>query len=166
MKLTRIFFLFPLLFLAASQKTSAQTLPAKVKSYLNKSYSGWKLSSVTDGCGSSYSNSVVSGDFNGDKKTDYAVKFIKGRRGYILAFVSSGSNYKTHTLESGSTSDIKNQGLGIARKGETYGEIINDDFDRVNRRLQNDAPAGGTCEASAYFYIYKNGAFKRAFTSD
>ena len=166
MKLSRIFFLLPLLFIVASQTTSAQTLPAKVKSYLNKNYSGWKLSSVTDGCGSDYNNSTVSGDFNGDGKNDYAVKFIKGRRGYILAFVSSGSNYKSHTLESGSTKDIKNQGLGIARKGETYGEIINDDFDRATRRLQNDAPAGGLCESSAYFYIYRNGAFKRAFTSD
>ena len=169
MKLSRILFLFSsfvLLFVVASQTTSAQTLPTKVSGYLDKSYSGWKLSAVTDGCGSDFSNSKVSGDFNGDKKTDYVVKFLKGRKGYIIAFVSSGAGYKPIILESGTTKEIKNQGLAIAKKGETYGEIINDNFDRANRRLQNDAPVGGTCEASTYFYIYKNGAFKRAFTSD
>lgn len=165
---SRIFFLllFFLLFVVTNQTTSAQTLPAKVTSYLDKTYSGWKLSSVTDGCGAEFSKSKVSGDFNGDKKTDYAVKFLKGRKGYIIAFVSSGSDYKPIVLESGTTQEIKNQGLAIAHKGETYGEIINDNFDRANRRLQNDAPVGGTCESSTYFYIYKNGAFKRAFTSD
>lgn len=166
MKLSRICFLLLILFIEANQTISAQSLPAKVTSYLDKSYSGWKLSAVAEGCNSDFNNSKVSGDFNGDKKTDYAAKFLKGRRGYIIAFVSGGSDYKPIILESGTAKEIKYQGLTIAKKGETYSEIINDNFDRANRRLQNDAPVGGTCAASTYFYIYKNGAFKRAFTQD
>mgnify|MGYP002083183942 FL=1 len=160
--------MFPLLllFVVLSQLVYAQTLPAKVKSYLDKNYSGWKLSSIAQDCGVDFENSRVSGDFNGDGKTDYAVKFNKGRKGYILAFVSNGSEYKTHILESGTITEFKRQGLAIARKGETYGEIINDNFDRANRRLRTDAPVGGTCEASTYYYVYRNGTFKRAFTSD
>jgi hypothetical protein len=154
------------LFLTTPTDIFAQSLPAKISSYLNNNYKGWKLSSETDGCGAEFSKSKVSGDFNGDKKTDYAVKFLRGRKGYIIAFVSNRANYKPIILESGTTRDIKNQGLSIARKGETYGEIINDNFDRVTRRLQNDAPVGGTCESSAYIYVYKNGVFRRAFTSD
>jgi hypothetical protein len=169
MKRRRIILLSPLLilfFVRAGGETFGQTLPQKVRSYLDGNYAGWKLSSLADGCGPEFNKSKVSGDFNGDKKTDYAVKFIKGRKGYIVAFVSSGADYKPHVLESGSTADMKNQGLAIARRGERYGEIINDNFDRVTRRLQNDAPVGGTCESSSYFYVYRNGAFKRAFTSD
>lgn len=169
MKLSRISFLLLFLLLplvAASRTTSAQTLPAKAANYLDKSYPGWKLSSVADGCGAEFSKSKVSGDFNGDKKTDYAVKFLKGRKGYIVAFVSRGSDYKPIILESSTVEEIKYQGLGVAKKGETYDEIINDNSDGAGRRLQNDAPVGGTCESLSYFYIYKNGAFRRAFASD
>jgi hypothetical protein len=165
-KVSQNFLVFSLLFFVTSQAISAQTFPTKVKNYLDKRYSGWKLSAVTDGCGADFSKSKVSGDFNGDKKTDYAVKFLKGSKYYIVAFVSIGSNFKPIVLESGSAKEAKYQGLSISHKGEMYGEIINEDFDRTNRRLQNDAPVGGTCESSAYLYIYKNGAFKRAFTSD
>jgi hypothetical protein len=145
---------------------NAQTLPAKVKSYLNQNYKGWKLTGKTDGCGAEFSKSAVSGDFDGNRKSDYAIKFIAGKRGYIIAFLNQGTNYKPVILENETAKGIINQGLSIARKGETYGEIVNDDFDRVTRRLANDAPVGGTCESSAYLYIYRNGNFKRAFTSD
>src|SRR3990170_1981543 len=97
MELFRILFLFSLfilLFIETRQTISAQSLPTKVRSYLDKSYSGWKFSSVTDGCGSDFSNSKVSGDFNGDKQPDYAVKFLEGHKGYIIAFVSNSSDYK------------------------------------------------------------------------
>lgn len=159
-------FLLLLVNLVALSSLNAQSLPAKVKTYLDKTYSGWKLTSTAQDCGSDFENSTVSGDFNGDRITDYAVKFNRGRKGYILAFVSNGSVFQPHILESGSVMDFKRQGLAIARKGETYPEIINEDFDRVNKKLQNDALVGGTCEASTYYYIYWNRTFKRAFISD
>ncbi len=169
--MTRFSYFCPLIFMLGlyitnSQMTFAQTLPVKVKSYLNKNYSGWKLSSTAQYCNSEYKNSNVAGDFNSDGKTDYAVKFNKGRKGYILAFVSNGSEYKPHILESNTSEGLKSQGLGIARKGDSYLEIDGDIQDKAYRQLRADAPIGGTCESSKYHYIYRNGKFRNAFTSD
>lgn len=140
-----------------------QTLPAKVKNQLNKNYSGWKLFSGARECNS---RAVVSGNFNGDGKTDYVVMFKKGRKGYVVAFLSIGADYKLHLLESRTSSEMQGVFLSVGRKGTTYGEIINEDFNRRTQRLQYDAPEGGNCEASSYFWIYKNGRFRQAFTSD
>lgn len=146
---------------------SAQTnLPIQIRNYLNNNYPGWKLSSKTTGCNREFERAIVSGDFDGNGRRDYAVKFTSGRNGYIIAFLSRGTDYKPYTLESGSIEQIRNQGLSISRKGERYGEIVNDNFDRVSRRLPYDAPVGGMCESSTYYYIYRNGGFKRAFVSD
>ncbi len=120
---SQIFFSFRLFFVllvVASQTTFAQTLPAKVKSYLDKNYLGWKQTSVATDCYSDFSRAIVAGDFDGDKKRDYAVKFIKGRKGYIIAFLERKTNYEAHVLESDSAAGIKNTGLSIARKGEKY----------------------------------------------
>jgi len=101
MKLSRILFLFPLLillFVEISQTTSAQTLPAKAKSYLDKNYSGWKMTGFDKACPSETKRYITEGDFNGDKKRDYAVKFSKGKSGYIIAFIAEGTDYKAHVL--------------------------------------------------------------------
>lgn len=166
MKKSRILFLLPLfiLFFITSQVTSAQTLPAKVRNSLNQSYSGWKLHSGDPIC---KSRAVVSGDFDGNKKTDYAVMFKKGRSGYIVAFLANGTDYKAVVLESSSASDMKNSFLTVARKGQSYAGIINDNLDRgATQKLKTDAPVSGGCESSEYLYVYSNGRFKQVFTSD
>ena len=129
-------------------------------------YPGWKLNATAVNCPREFKRSLVAGDFDANGRRDYAVKFMSRRKGYIVAFLSRGADYKPFLLEDGSASEMRNQGLSIARKGETYPEIVNDNFDRVTRRLRQDAPVGGTCESSAYLYIYSNGVFRRAFVSD
>lgn len=146
--------------------SSGTTLPMQVRDYLDKNYPAWKLSSKTTGCNKDFERAVVAGDFDGDRLRDYVVKFIAGSSGYIIAFLSRGTDYKTVILESGSQEQIRNQGLSVARTGTKYPEIVNENFDRVTRRLQHDAPVGGACESSTYFYIWENGLFKRAFVSD
>ncbi|MGB7208645.1 MAG: M48 family metallopeptidase [Pyrinomonadaceae bacterium] len=146
--------------------TLVRGLPLPVNAYLNKTYRGWKFATASTWCDDDFRKSRVQGDYNGDGVTDYTVKFNTTRKGYILAFVSKGSNFTPHVLESGTLSEMKEQGLTAATKGESYGEIINDNFDRVTRHLATDAPVGGTCSASAYLYVYANGTFRRAFTSD
>lgn len=156
--------LFILFFAAAHQTTRAQTLPAKVKIKLNKSYAGWRLHAGDPTC---QSRAVVSGDFDGNKKTDYAVMFKKGRLGYIVAFLAAGADYRALVLESGAADDMNYSYLKIARKGESYAGVVNENLDRAAaKRLKTDAPVGGTCEASEYFYVYGNGKFKQVFTSD
>lgn len=146
---------FVLVLLTLSNQTSfAQTLPAKVRSHLNTNYSGWKLYAGDPICNS---RAVVSGNFNSDGNTDYAVMFKKGRSGYVIAFVSQGTIYNAHVLESGSASDLNGNFLSVGRKGTQYSET---------QRLKYDAPEGGGCESSSYFWIFNNGSFRRVFTSD
>lgn len=169
MKTSRNFFLLSLLVFLTLFLTSitlqAQTLPAKALSHLKQNYSGYKLYSGDRNC---KSRAVVSGNFNADGKRDYAVMFKKGRSGYVIAFLSKGTNYKAYVLDSGSASDLDGTFLSIGQKGTRYAEIVGDVTDnrRVKQRLQYDAPEGGSCESSSYFYVYSNGTFRRAFTSD
>jgi len=104
------------------------------------------------------------GDFDGNGKLDYAVMFKKGRAYYIAAFLASGAAFRQVLLESDASA---NSFLALARKGERYAPIINDDLDRDPvQELKADAPVSGGCESSSYLYIYANGRFKRVFTSD
>ncbi|MFN6962339.1 MAG: M48 family metallopeptidase [Pyrinomonadaceae bacterium] len=151
-------------------KSKAQTLvrglPAIVNAYLSKTYPRWGFATASTSCVDEFRKSRVEGDYNGDGVTDYTVKFSTARKGFIIAFVSRAGGFTPHILESGSLSEMREQGLASAVKGESYGEIVNDNFDRVTKYLTTDAPVGGTCSASAYLYVYSNGTFRRAFTSD
>lgn len=142
---------------------SNQTLPAKIRALLDKSYSGWKLNPGDKICDS---KPFVSGDFDGNNKTDYAVMFTSGRKGYIIAFLATATSYKTIILETNSASAMKGSFLSISRKGEEYDQIINENFDRKTHKLKTDAPVSGGCESSAYLYVYNKGKFERAFVSD
>jgi hypothetical protein len=156
--------LFLLLFIAKSQEAFAQTLPAKVRGFLNQSYAGWKLHSGDQIC---KSRAVVSGDFDGNKKIDYAVMFKKDKSGHIIVFLANRTDYKALVLESSPADDMKNSFLTVARKSESYAPIINGDLYRGrSRKLKTDAIVSGGCESSEYLYIYNKGRFKRVFTSD
>lgn len=147
MKQSRIFFNLPfllLLFVVVSQTTSAQTLPAKVKSYLDKTYSGWKPSTASKYCNSSTTNDEITGDFDRNGKTDYAVKIKRGSKGYVIAFLGKGANYTPFVLENKSATNIDDTALDLKE-----GKIL----------VTN-------CETSAYFYVYKSGKFTRKFISD
>ncbi|MFN0140728.1 MAG: hypothetical protein ACKVQW_11670 [Pyrinomonadaceae bacterium] len=163
MKLFRKLFLFGLfvggIFVLDSAAVQGQVLPTKVRSYLKEKYPGYKLDRGDPIC---KSRAVVSGNFNGDSKRDYAVMFNKGRSPYVIAFLSQGTNYKAHILEGGSASSI----LYVERKGEKYAEIVGNTDERVTRRLKYDAPGGGSCESATFIWIYHNGRFRQAWTSD
>lgn len=136
-----------------------QTLPVKVKSYLDKNYSGWKQTSIAKLCSSDFSLAVVAGDFDGDKKRDYAVKLIRGRKGYIIAFLERKINYEAHVLISDSAAGIQSIGLSISRKGEEY-PVGGEYPDYILGKLPNDAPVIGECASHAGFYVYENGSFQ------
>lgn len=139
---------------------NAQTLPAKIRTYLNQNYKGWKMSGFDRACPSETKKYVVAGDFNGDKKRDYAVKFIKGRNGYIIAFIAQGTGFKPRVLESTDALDIKSTVLGLIRKGEQYPpDGIEGDNPRLVR-AKNDFIYKVPCESDAVgYYIFKNGRF-------
>lgn len=145
MKLSRIYFcLFVLLGLFFASTSEAFAIPAKVKSYLDKTYSGWSFSTASKYCNSSTTNGEISGDFDGNGKTDYAVKIKRGGKGYVIAFLAKGGNYTPFALENKSATNIEDTAL---------------DFDEGKILVTN-------CETSAYFYVYRSGRFKRQFVSD
>lgn len=163
MKLSRISFLLPLLlFILTSQSATAQTLPAKVKSYLDKTYAGWKQSVMASdaGCFDEYKKLIVVGDFDGNGKQDYATRITHKRKGYFMAFLEQKGNYKAHVLLSLSATEIKNFGMTKAEKGDEYS--IGDPYEDNAKtgRLPNDAPVIGVCESHAYPYVYRNGRFR------
>lgn len=133
--------LMGLLFVSSSE---AYALPAKVKSYLDQNYSGWKFSTLAETCTSGKSPAEISGDFDGNGKIDYAVKIKRGNKGYVIAFLSKGANYTPYVLENKSAIDIDDTAL----------ELIEGKIHVTN------------CESSSYFYIYRNGRFRTKFTSD
>ena len=135
----------------------AQTLPVKIKSYLNKDYSGWKISPTPNHCGDG--KSVVSGDFNGDKKTDYAAKMFKGRKGYIIAFLARGTNYTPHLFHSLTAAETKETALIIYRKGEKYYTEPGEESSAIT--LKTDVPYDSPCESDAGdIHIFRNGKFE------
>lgn len=157
MKLISFFFLIVLLSVASG--TYGQALPKKARTYLSSHYAGWKQTAVAIDCSRDFSRSVIVGDFDGDRKRDYAVKFVKGNKGYIVALLERRNGYDAHVLQSGSARVIKNTGLSIERKGEEY-PIGGDLPDLVMGHLPNDAPMVGPCASHADYFVYRNGGFQ------
>lgn len=127
-------------------------LPLKLRSYLNKNYAGWQLVSVADGYASDFEGAFRTGDFDGDGKIDFLVKFIAGRRGYIAAFLERSYGYEAHVLHGNmSAAELRRTGINIFRKGEQLGRYA---------RLPHDSPFDGLCESdTGGAHIYQGGRF-------
>jgi hypothetical protein len=141
------------LFLCANL-VQAETLPVKIKSYLDKNYNGWKLSPSEKDCGVETNNGVIRGNFNADRNPDYAVKFTRGRKGFIIAFLEQNRNYKPFVLHSTDASDVKYLSLWAWKKGEVF------ESEGIKFRLKYEAPADYRCESDVGgIHYYRNGKF-------
>lgn len=138
----------------------AVTLPAQIKTYLTRNYRGWKLSPTTKDCGAEFTNNgVVTGNFNGDRKPDYAVKMTRGKKGYIIAFLAQNAGFKPYVLHNTDADDVNNLTLGVMKKGETF-ELGGDAEDGMRLRLQYDAPEDYRCESDVGgIHYFRNGKF-------
>lgn len=130
-------------------------LPLKIQSYLSRAYPGWKQTGTASYCFPKFKQSIVSGDFDGDGKSDYTVKFTAGTQAYIVAFVARGADYQPFVLMRATAQEITHVGLSIGRKGNRS----ENEEGRVSI-LRNDAPLIGACESEACFYVYRNGHFQ------
>jgi hypothetical protein len=130
-------------------------LPVKIQSYLSRAYPGWRQTATAIYCIPRFKQSVVSGDFDGDGRRDYAVKFTHGRQGYIVAFLARGLDYNPYVLLNTTEQDIRRTGLSVGRKGQR-----NEGEEGPVTILPNDAPLLGTCESEACYYVYRNGNFR------
>ncbi len=143
--------IFSLAFMA-----QAQALPAKIKNYLNKSYAGWKIQPTRSNCGSG--KSVVTGDFDNDRKIDYAVKIERGKRGYIVAFVARKNDYAPFVLYNLPAAELKDMTLIIYRKGEKYYTEMGEESSAIT--LKADALYDVPCESdNGLLHVFRNGRF-------
>ena len=147
--ISSVFFLF----IFMTQISFAQILPAEIKGYLNKDYKGWKLQK--DECyPDSPGKAVVAGNFNGDKKLDYAVKFVRGKKGFIIAFLARKQGYKAFILHNTNVDDVKSLSLDIWKKGGRY------ELGDQNVYVKYDAISDFRCESDAGgIHLYRNGKF-------
>ncbi|HQU84088.1 MAG TPA: hypothetical protein PKY59_13220 [Pyrinomonadaceae bacterium] len=138
----------------AVQINFAQTLPTPIKSFLDKTYKGWKLQK--DSCDpNAPGKAVVSGNFNGDKKLDYAVKFVQGKKGFIVAFLARQKDYKAFVLHKTDANDVKTLSLDVWKKGERF-ELGGQDV-----VPKYDAPSDFRCESDVGgIHLYRNGKFR------
>ncbi len=136
-----------------AQASFAQTLPVKIKGYLNKNYKGWKLQK--DLCyPDEPGRAVVTGNFNGDRKLDYAVKFVRGKKGFILAFLAQKQNYKAFVLHNTDATEVKALSLDVWKKGDRY------EMGDQNVYVKYDAISDFRCESDiGGIHLYQNGKF-------
>jgi len=145
-----------ILIFSFANAAQAQTLPAKVKDHLNISYAGWKIQPTRSNCGSG--KSVVTGDFNNDRKTDYAVKIQRGKRGYIIAFVARKNDYAPFVLYNLPAAELKDMTLIIYRKGEKYYKEMGEESSAI--KLKADALYDVPCESdNGLLHVFRKGKF-------
>lgn len=140
-------YILTLIILLTFQHSFAQTLPAKVKGYLDNNFERWKFSKLAKFCeqgGLGKSLYLLKFDINNDNIQDYIIKILEGTNGYIIAFVSNKSDFKQHFLISNSADQIEDCRLSL-----NGSKILIEQ-----------------CESAAYYCNYKNGKFVKKFISD
>lgn len=148
------FSLMILLVLAlAIESNFAQKLPNQIKKYLDGNYKGWKLQK--DECyPDTQGKAIVKGNFNGDKKLDYAVKFGRGNKGFIIAFLAQRESFKPFVLHYADIKWVKGVDLDVWKKGDYYTLGENRVF------VKFDAPSDFQCESDiGGIHLYRNGKF-------
>jgi hypothetical protein len=137
-----------------AQSVIGQTLPKSLRGYLNRNYGGWKLAGECYPKGSE-NKRVLAGDFDGNGKKDYAVKFVRGTKGFLVAFLADRNQWKPIYLHIWKKADeAKFSDLMLFDKGDQY------ELGESNFKLKFDAPADFRCESDVGgIHVYRNGKF-------
>ena len=131
--------------------SSAQVLPQAISHYLDRNFRGWKLAGE---CTEPGNKRVIAGDFDGNKKRDYALKFVRGNKGFMMAFLATNNKYRPFYLHIYSRDEAKYSDLKLYKKGYSY-EVNEERF-----RLKHDSPADFDCESDfGGVHTYLNGKF-------
>lgn len=146
----------------------AQTLPNKIKNYLDANYTNtedgaWRqVRSACDG-----NKSVLTGDFDGDGQTDYLVRIKTGKtpqslRLFLIAFFNRNGEFTPEPFyEEAFTDDILRSSSVILKKGTTVSLGLGAEDEGPNLELKTDAVAQYICETdAAKTFIYRDGEMK------
>ena len=129
--------LLGLILIFASMGSFGQKLPNLVTRYLDQDFSRWKFAGQ---CSGEKHNAVISGDFDGNKKRDYVVKFVRGNKGFMMAFLNNGRRYKAFYLHFFTADEANFSYLTLFKKGEQYEPA-------GTPKLKFDSPADFQCES-------------------
>jgi hypothetical protein len=162
----RLFFLFCLAFFAVNfVRAQGVELPRDGQKILEKRFRGWKYAEIDSAIVEYFRRdrsfeqpNLITGDFDGDGKRDYAVLMQKktdaARRVTIVLMRHKGC-YKTHVLDA-------NDCLMSVKKGKK-------DYDfeaQRSFRYQRDAIFSYIWEKAGVSYVWEKGKFRAIVTSD
>ena len=142
-----------------------QELPTPTIQILNRRFPGWKLADVSPEVRKfvkdylkAASPVIISGDFDGDRRRDYAalIRRIESRY-YLVIFLRRNNRYKMHVIK-----DPGGEYLTLAKKGTS-------DYNYNEQReitYANDSILTGIFEKGGLSYVYKKGRFISFVSSD
>ncbi len=140
--------------------SNAQNAPSRITKYLDANHAGW-----TKAPGFCEAKKwFLTGDFNGDRKIDYVVRFRIGKtpRLRLYAFVKKGKDYLPLRIsDEAYNDDLRRSAFSIIKKGTTVNLGQGEEGSGPSTKLKTDAVTQFICETdAAATYIYKNGKFK------
>jgi len=131
---------------------------------LNRRFSGWKFSDVSPEVREFFKDNmkgaspvVISGDFDGNGRRDYATLVQRRTQYYLVILLRQIADYKMYVVK-----DPTGEYLSLARKGTrdyNYNE-------QKEITYANDAIVIGILEKGGSSYVFKNGRFQSFVSSD
>jgi hypothetical protein len=154
-----------------STNAMAYELPVGCKKILDSKFSGWKMSMPINEVAEFYSDekitnptNLITGDWNGDGKQDYAVLITHGSEKvgdvtmpmiWTIAFIKTANGYNHYKLEGGDY-------IQTVKKGKK-------DFNAETQKAfihKTDSIFSGIWEKSGTAFIWDKTKFKSVLTSD
>ena len=151
------------------------TLPASMKSILDRRFPGWSYLPVDDEIRKFLKEyfsefvrpDLIAGDFDGNGRTDYAVLIeentrspkragIEMRKARLVVFLTKGAGFQIKLL------DPEGAYLVLMKQGDWDYSYETDQY----FTYQNDAIFAGIFEKGGTSYVYQKGRFRSIITSD
>ena len=141
-----------------------ERLPTPVRVMLDRRFKGWKFSDVSLEVKQFFKESmkgaspvVIRGDFDGNRRLDYAALVQRASRYYLVIFLRRSEGYRMYIVR-----NPNGEYLCLARKGTQ-------DYNYDEQReitYANDAILTGIFEKGGSSYVFKNGRFRSFVSSD
>lgn len=168
-------FLICMLYFHSTLIAQNLTLPPSAPRMLDRKFPGWKFAEVSQEIHQFFESEMkgesphlISGDFDGNGKPDYAVLIWHGHylndkgvpvghKSFLVVFMEKRRGYQMHVIK-----DPAGEYLCLARKGtEDY------DYEQQKEiRYVNDAIMTGIFEKAGSSYVFEKGRFRSFVSSD